>query len=486
MTYLNYQLLNLVRHTEQSNAPELIEEVHDFAMPIEAELRNQDLGFTEKATQRALQLADVTGLRRAFEKFSSRSKSLLLLGLLLMALLGFYAVLQTLSSDSLQLNIYWLLLVLLGVNTISLLLWLGLIIRTTVFSKFAVRSSLVPSPLVLGYQKLLQTVSLGSRAKVLFSSWSETHLLGQTGRWYSSKVIHSAWLMYLAGGLAALLITLSGKQYDFVWGTTLLSSQNFIGLTESLAALPAKLGFAYPSTAQIIASNQGASVDHIDQVELRAVWANFLLGCILIYAVVPRLMLWVLSIFLLDRAQRQYQPDWDLPYFYQLRARLLPESSSLGIVDADTEADSAAQPQLGQHQASDKLLEFADLALPAKAMYAAFEWGHRALPKTPLTAANQGQEQAEIAVINDAQAQHELLKNIASNNAPTAIFVPLERAADRGAARFLQAVAERTELHLIVVRTEANASDPARWAGWQALGERIKLVPARVVLVNNQ
>jgi hypothetical protein len=472
MSFQKYQLVNLLRHAEQEGSEALRAELESFSLPIEAELRNENLGFTEKVSSRAQQLTDLMGLRARYEKFSRRTRSLALVLYLIMAGLGFFAVMQTLSSASMQLNIYWLLLVLLGFNALSMFIWIGAMLRSRFEQNIGVRT---PSPLMRLYRSVLTFLNRGADVQPLLSSWGEIHFFGEVGKWFTSRTLHAAWLMYLSGGLLALVISLSGKQYDFIWGTTILSTDSFVQTTQYLATIPAYFGFTVPTSAQVILSQQGADLQGIDLYGLRSAWASFLFSSILIYALLPRLILWGMTCTVLLRRQSSYRPDWDLPYFYRLRSRLLPQSSSLGVVDAD-EQNGFTPPS---NKSLDRLTEIPaldNLQLPSPARYAAFEWGHRTPPSIS--------ESNPPEIVNDAQAQHSLLSSLQQRPLPLVLMVPLERAADRGAGRFFKQISAYTDLTLLIVRNLPQKSDAARWAGWQALAERLDLPQDHLILVD--
>jgi hypothetical protein len=458
-----FQRVTLVREVEQSKAAPWFEEIAAAVRTVEDEVRRSDHSFAAKAVSRAQQLASVSGLSKAYDSISRRNNRLILVFYTLLAVLGFVAVMQSLISDSDQINVYWLLLVLLGVNTFSILLWFAMWLR----------GSLSSAPLTAAYRALVTHLSAGKSAP-LFKAWSESFLLGKTGQWFLSTQIHACWLMYLFGGFLALLLVMSGKQLDFVWGTTILSPAAFATLTAWLGHLPSAVGFAVPDEAMVLNSVQGTSPESL--ANSRAIWASFLLGSVIVYAVVPRLLLWLLSFFWLRRARAAYQPDWELPYFYALRAALLPHAGSLGVVDADKSEQT--EPVSPSDAITPQLTNLAQLSLPTGAYVAAFEWGSESLPEHTV------EDAVELASINDLNAQTGVLQALSQSPKPIVVLVELRRAADRGAARFFSNLSALTDVTLVVVRTQRSESDASRWAGWQAVAERIKLPENNLHLVD--
>ncbi|MGG6496815.1 UNVERIFIED_CONTAM: DUF2868 domain-containing protein, partial [Bacteroidetes bacterium 56_B9] len=77
------------------------------------------------------------------------------------------------------------------------------------------------------------------------------------------------------------------------WETTLLAADPFIHLTQALGALPSLLGFAVPDEAMIRAS--GDTLPALEQA--RQAWASWLLGVVLVYGLLPRLVLAALCLW---------------------------------------------------------------------------------------------------------------------------------------------------------------------------------------------
>ncbi len=456
--------LNLVRQVEQHSASPWADEIAEFSPKVEADLADSDGSFAGKAIARADQLASLTGLAKAYELFAQRARKLHWLIYAAMAVLGFFAVMQTLANVSGQINVYWLLILMLGLNSVSILLWIV----------FALRRAQTQSPLIAAQNKLLALFAKRSDQGAFFSTWTEAHLLAAPGRWSVSKKLHWAWILYLLGGLAAMFIALTGRQYDFVWATTILSADAFVRITELLGTIPSALGFAIPTGEQVLASRLKSEPESL--AALRNIWSSFIIACIVVYALIPRALLWIVSAVLLVLAQSRHEPDWEQPYFYALRARLLPESHSLGVVDADQNPSSSATSRTGLENGESETLEH--LNLPDGAYVGAFEWARNSVPDVPI------KNPIVLGEINDVHAQTGALQAIKQNSKPTIIFVELQRAADRGAVRFLGEITKLTELHLVIVKSRSQASDAARWAGWQSVCERIKLAADQTHLVH--
>ncbi|PKL94772.1 MAG: DUF2868 domain-containing protein, partial [Gammaproteobacteria bacterium HGW-Gammaproteobacteria-9] len=104
----------------------------------------------------------------------------------------------------------------------------------------------------------------------------------------------------------------------------------FVGLTQALGALPALLGFSVPDVEQIRAS--GALGGDLEGA--RQHWAGWLVGVLLIYGLLPRLLLAGFSLWRWRRGRAALKLDLSLPAYRLLRERLQPPSERLGISDA--------------------------------------------------------------------------------------------------------------------------------------------------------
>ncbi|VUX47611.1 conserved membrane hypothetical protein [Candidatus Defluviicoccus seviourii] len=168
------------------------------------------------------------------------------------------------------------------------------------------------------------------------------------GRWLVSALTHGLWFGYLAGGSAMVFLLLSTRQVSFAWETTILSAEDYIALTRALAAAPGWLGFAAPDAQQIAASQIPLAA--APSAAADRAWAGLLLGSLVVYGVLPRLVLVLLCLGLGRRAICRYRLDTSRPGFARLQERLVPLAQTTGIIDADQDwpAAAAAPSSLGQ------------------------------------------------------------------------------------------------------------------------------------------
>ncbi|WP_162874416.1 DUF2868 domain-containing protein, partial [Pseudomonas viridiflava] len=139
-------------------------------------------------------------------------------------------------------------------------------------------------------------------------------------RWVLGLVVNSLWLIALLSALVVLLMLMSTRRYGFVWETTILSSDTFVSLTQTLSTIPAWLGFSVPDESMIRASGNGAlSIENARQA-----WAAWLVGVLLVYGILPRLMLAALCLWRWKSGHAGLRLDLEQPDYLELRERLMP------------------------------------------------------------------------------------------------------------------------------------------------------------------
>jgi hypothetical protein len=281
--------------------------------------------FTHRLARRGDLLIHENGLESVVSKPQLQFKYAGRVSLFVAVILGGVAA-GNAVSESHTLNIYWLLAVLLGFNLLSLVLWIvGISFRMQSLSSGV--AAQLASWLPFRKKDTEETIeSLASRA------WWESCLTGGVGKWRISVLTHQFWLTYLAAGLILLILLMLAKQYNFVWGTTLLPENSLPRLTESLGRPLQVIGLEIPDSHQISASRIGEGMQNS---ETRAAWARFLIGVLLVYGVLPRLTVLAFSVVMLRWVERGFRLDLYLPYYIELRQRLMTRRIAPKIVDAD-------------------------------------------------------------------------------------------------------------------------------------------------------
>jgi len=380
----------------------------------------------------------------------------LLAGIGLMAGIG--AALGALGDGSRAVNVLHALGALLGLHALTFLFWLG---ASAVTPRNAGQG--LARLWLWASRRLARGPDTGLAAQALLS------LLARGGglRWLFGTVSHLVWLLALTAALATLLLVLSTASYRFIWATTLLDPHTFVRLTDLLGWLPARLGFSVPDAALVAASDGTQQLPALAQAQ----WSMWLIGALVTYGILPRLLAWLLSVFMLRRALAGLRLDLDLPGYAGLAARLAPVAD---ILDDDAPALPQQGPRMGS--ASAAAVGVAP-TLVGLELAPDLPW-----PPVPLPTAV-----ADGGNLDTREQRRHLLDTLAARPAPRLLIVcDTRQTPDRGALALiaeLSAVAQRTRLWLLGETTRGdthndsesdsgngNGSDalPARAAAWRA------------------
>ncbi len=199
---------------------------------------------------------------------------------------------------------------LLALPTLMLIVWLVLMLS---MRPSRAAASLSGGLLSLGISRLGPRLLNGPLASETVAA--TRGLLGTAaGRWALSTLAHLFWVVYSLSALVVLALLFSAAQYDLSWGTTLLSDDSVIRLIGGLAWLPAELGLIQaPEPDWILAGREGQQPG-----AARAEWASFLLALVLVYGLLPRLFLAVLSALLALSGLRRLTLDTRQPGYLRL------------------------------------------------------------------------------------------------------------------------------------------------------------------------
>lgn len=210
-------------------------------------------------------------------------------------------------------NIVWALLTLLGLNTFSLLLWSVMLLSPTASGgRFALLWPWLT-------RKLARGPEMGLAVQAWWSVWSQA----QATRWILSLGTHLIWLNILLAAALVMLFTLSTRQYDFVWETTVLSPDFFIRTIGWLSVIPHWFGFAVPDSESIRMSGSVVANNHD---ALRRLWSEWLLGCLTVYGILPRFFLGLLSGLIVAKRRSRISPDLSSPYYEALIKKMSPNA----------------------------------------------------------------------------------------------------------------------------------------------------------------
>ena len=273
--------------------------------------------------RRALWLAERDGLANALKHWLQGARLALIVLAVLAVISGAGLAFAALGDGQTPVNVFWALGSLLGLNLILLLSWaLGLV--------FAGEHGASLGRLWLWLsEKLARDAKAAQLAPALLLLLQRQKL----NRWAVGVLVNGLWLLAMLSALVMLLTLMATRRYGFVWETTLLSADTFVAMTRTLGALPALLGFTIPTVDMIRASGDAA----LNIESARQAWATWLVGVLVVYGLLPRLVLALFCLWRWKTGQATLRLDLNLPGYAQLRERLMPTSERLGISDAAPE-----------------------------------------------------------------------------------------------------------------------------------------------------
>ena len=447
-----------------------IETEHPLARDAEDVLSDfsEHSNFEDRLWQRAKHLIDHHDLSPALGRAARLSRYARIVALIVAAVFGGLGIAYAVT-DSFAINIYWLLLVLLGFNLLSMLLWLigiSLNMKGLIAGVLARLTSWLPGHLKSKSSASNQAGNLADRA------WLACNFSGTVGKWQFSKITHQLWLVYLFAGLAFLVLMLMVRQYDFVWGTTLLSDSIFVKLTDILSAPLQALGFATPSADQVQDTRVGLA--QTLTVEHRYRWAQFLLGALLCFGIMPRILLLAWSTLMSGYARRHFTLDYYLPYYISLRQQLMPLASHGQIIDADN-----TPPVISGISAKTSPVTPVPHKLPDETLWVAVELGvNISWPPVSISAAkNLGQ-------VIDRVSLESILQHLQSKKCPVvAVAVSSARPPDRGIQRVITSLMSSSDQRWLVL-LQSHHDEPVsstRLEAWYRLAEASKVHADHVI-----
>ena len=282
--------------------------------------RQQGGDLSERVQTRALFLAERDGLAQALRHWKQGARLALLVLMVVAVLSGVGLGLTALGDGQRPVNVFWALGSLLGLNLLLLIGWAAGLF-------FAGEQGATLGRLWLWLsERLARDAKAAHLAPALLVLLQRQRL----NRWLLGLLVHGLWLLVMLAALAMLLALLATRRYGFVWETTLLAADPFITLTHALGALPSLLGFAVPDEAMIRAS--GAAQPALDIA--RQAWASWLLGVVLVYGLLPRLVLAAVCLWRWRQGRARLTLDLSLPGYAQLSDALMPRSERIGVQDA--------------------------------------------------------------------------------------------------------------------------------------------------------
>ena len=408
--------------------------------------RAQSTSLGERIETRAWLLAERDGLVQALQHWLHGARLAGLLLVLVAILSGSALAVAALGDGSRAVNVFWALGSLLGLNLLLLISWaLSLLLSRD-------------STGALGHLWLWLSAKLARDAQAAQLAPALLLMLQRQrlGRWGVGVLAHSFWLLTLLTALFTLLSLLATRRYGFVWESTLLGGDTFIGLVQALGSLPALLGFSLPDAELIRSSGDTALASE----NARLSWAGWLLGVLVVYGLLPRLALLLLCLWRWQRGRKALSLDLSLPGYSLLRERLQPSSERLGVCDAAPAG--LHQPQAGSHS-----LDSQGAVLVAIELDPQRHWPP-ALPKTICDA----------GVIDSREQRKHLLEQL-SRFPPARLLIACDprRSPDRGSLALLGELARTASATRIwlLQPPPGEALDSARLSDWHQALDQLQL-----------
>ncbi|WP_066805515.1 DUF2868 domain-containing protein [Moraxella oblonga] len=287
-----HKLLDLVRRLETSDF------VFATDPKVATDLAKSSEGTpTDKLIYRATILDETNDLTYALYKGNFLVKSVSKIYAIISFVLGFIGVIGLLNTHIV--NFFYVLLMLLGWHTITLILWLiGLKNQNPYSGIYGILDKIRPK------------IAIQAHAFDIYLEEFQKNAVWQLG-----KVIHKAWLFGLLGSVLALFVMFLFKSYVFVWESTLLSPKTFMMMLKTFGFVPSLFGFD--------ATQIDPSTGDISHARL----ATLIMLSVVIYGMIPRLGVYILCHL---KANEYFQIDQNL-YYYENFIRTFNQK----IVDKD-------------------------------------------------------------------------------------------------------------------------------------------------------
>ena len=396
--------------------------------------------------QRALHLAERDGLAAALSRWLQGARLALLLLAAVAVISGAGLAFAALGNGLAPVNVFWALGSLLGLNLILLVSWaLGLL--------FAGEHSASLGRLWLWLsEKLARDAKAAQLAPALLLLLQRQKL----NRWAVGVLVNSLWLLALLSALVILLTLLATRRYGFVWETTILGADTFVAVTQALGTLPALLGFNVPTVEMIRASGDSA----LNIESARQAWAAWLVGVLLVYGLLPRLILALLCLWRWKRRRAALRLDLNLPGYAQLRERLMPSSERLGVNDVAPDHLHSISGGASELESDGALLVAIEL-----------DDQHPWPPKLPANVKNAG-------ILDSRESRNKLLEQLSRfPPARLAIACDPRRSPDRGSLALIAELARSaTDTRVWLLQAPpGQALDAERLGDWHAALQQLEV-----------
>ncbi|OOR88995.1 hypothetical protein B0181_07440 [Moraxella caviae] len=389
----------------------------------------------ELVFERAEQLDSDGKLRHALAQSKRYLSATAKLVYALYFVLGALGVMALLGAQ--VVNVFYVLLALLGWHSLSLLWWCVSLVwqrPASIFGELGERLVLL--------RPILSKLNHASDPNVLREAFAVRYDTIKPVRHFAlGKLLHGAWLASLLGAMAALVWLFLVRQYDFAWQSTLLHESHIAWLIGKIGALPAALGFDVPDFSSTNAAT-------------RAQFAWFLLLAVALYGLLPRFIAFMACAFL---ARPRCEIDTALPYYAKLLADFTPR-----VVDQDDFTPSTPTSYSTADTAQPMILAYFErIVTPTPAI-------DEKLSKLTIA--------ATFGTVDERAQCDELTQTAHAQNLTILLAVSTHTLPDRGVLRKIDRLASQAPLAILLYDDNPNLPASQHSAWQHALNERNLLV----------
>ena len=258
---------------------------------FETEVDYESDKFEELVVEHGIKIAEKEGFIKTLDTWITRTRTLGLFSIVLIFMIGFVSAFNFHeSSNTREINALLSILIILTPNIVMMLLW---------FFGFLIQARR-PIGIAPFWEWLISHIP--GAHKQLVGSFLKLHDQGNLTRWWLGCITHRFWTFITLGVLIGLASALAFRGYEFVWESTWLTDETFIIIINTLGIIPSYLGFTVPenpvyilsSYANELKSSGVTEIDNYTNLENRRAWTFWLLGCIFVYGLIPRIILWMM------------------------------------------------------------------------------------------------------------------------------------------------------------------------------------------------
>jgi hypothetical protein len=433
-----------------AEAVRLHEDTQGFAIndpQADAIAQNADGDLEHRIIMRARALTIAPALTASLQQLRYAFGIIVVFGSIVVGVIGATTAQLALGSqlEGPVINFFWMLGSLLGVPSIALLVWLILAFLTP---RAVTTGSLGNLAFLLG-RRISQRLHKGPIQLAAVQAVASVYTRTSIGRWTLSTISHALWLAFLFGCLVLLLLILSTKQYTFTWETTILSERSYIAFTRVIASVPKRLGFPTPDAQQITASQRTDKGE--PPAESREAWSGLLVGSLVVYGLLPRLLLLGFCLLARRRAYLRFRLDTELPGYARLQTRLMPASQTIGVVDPD---QFRKIHEMGEHVHARNTAQPVARAGPAAIMGLEIEQLTSAWPP-PV----RGVDWLDLGFVDNRDERRRALEQVQSAPIPLrsiAIVCSVATTPDRGTRGFISRVRASSDAPVVILLTDGQ------------------------------